>query len=71
MSEIEKEIEKLSTAEKIILVENIWNSIADKHSHSLTEEQKTELDKRLQLIDSGQATFLSLEEIKLRFNAMK
>jgi putative addiction module component (TIGR02574 family) len=71
MSEIEKEIEKLSTAEKIILVENIWDSIAEKHNQELTEAQKQELEKRLTFIDSGQATFLSLDEIKQRFNALK
>ena len=71
MSVLEKEIQKLSVAEKIILVENIWDSIADEHSNELTVEQKLELDKRIELIDSGQAIFLSLEEIKDRFNAMK
>lgn len=71
MSGIEKEIEKLSTAEKIMLVESIWNSIADKHTIELTLQQKQELDRRLELIESGQATFLSLDEIKQRFNALK
>ncbi|HEX2091912.1 MAG TPA: addiction module protein [Longimicrobiaceae bacterium] len=42
------EILKLSVAERIQLVEDIWDSIAaEPDSVSLTEEQRQELDRRL------------------------
>ncbi|KAF1082748.1 MAG: hypothetical protein GQF41_0515 [Candidatus Rifleibacterium amylolyticum] len=45
--EIVKEIEKLGLAEKLILVEDIWDAIARENSAvPLPEWQKNELDKR-------------------------
>ncbi len=47
LSEIKKQIEKLNLDEKIILVEDVWNSIARSNSDlPLSEWQKKELDKR-------------------------
>ena len=43
------EIVKLSVTERILLVEKIWDSIADEpDALPLTEEQKAELDRRLE-----------------------
>jgi putative addiction module component (TIGR02574 family) len=42
------EIVKLSVPERILLVEEIWDSIADEpDALQLTDEQKAELDRRL------------------------
>ena len=42
------EISKLSLAERIQLLENVWDSIADEpDAWELTQEQKDELDRRL------------------------
>ena len=42
------DIVKLSVPERILLVEEIWNSIADApDALQLTDEQKAELDRRL------------------------
>ena len=71
MSELEKKINQLSDAEKILLVEKIWNSVGKKNSVKLSSAQEKELDRRLKLIESGDAVFLSLEDIKARFKALK
>lgn len=71
MSDLEKKINRLSDAEKILLVEKIWNSISAEHEQNLTAAQEKELDRRLKLIQSGKAVFLSLDEIKARFKALK
>ncbi|HLC17279.1 MAG TPA: addiction module protein [Thermodesulfovibrionia bacterium] len=42
------ELKKFSIAEKILIVEELWNSIAaDQESFELTEEQRNELDRRV------------------------
>ena len=71
MKELEKRINELSVPEKIVLVENIWDSIADSHYLALTEKQKKELSKRLALIKSGKASFTTLEEIKAKYKSFK
>ena len=71
MKKLEKQIQQLSIAEKILLVENIWDSIAEEHETNLTAKQKKELDRRMALIDSGKATFFTMKEIKAKFKAMK
>lgn len=44
-----KNLRQLSIAQRIQLVEDIWDSIADEQSAiALTEEQRTELDRRLE-----------------------
>ena len=45
--EIKQEISKLNLAEKLLLVEDVWDSIAQGNSElPLSELQKKELDKR-------------------------
>ncbi len=53
-SEIIKEINKLELSEKLILVEDIWDSIAMSNSIlPLPEWQKEELDKRYEEYKNG------------------
>jgi putative addiction module component (TIGR02574 family) len=54
--EIKQEIKKLNLAEKLLLVEDIWDSIAQGNSElPMPEWQKRELDKRYkEYKDSGQ-----------------
>lgn len=41
-------IQQLSTSEKILLIEDLWESVrAESDNSPLTEAQKLELDKRL------------------------
>ena len=52
-----KEIDKLDLSEKLILVEDIWDSIARSNSElPLPEWQKAELDKRYKEYKSGKLT---------------
>jgi putative addiction module component (TIGR02574 family) len=47
-----EELRQLSIAERIQLVEDLWDSIAaDSAAAPLTDAQKTELDRRLALPD--------------------
>ena len=42
------ELKKFSTAEKILIVEELWDSIADdQENFELTGEQRDELDRRV------------------------
>lgn len=57
-----KEIEKLDLSEKLILVEDIWDSIARSNSElPLPEWQKAELERRYKEYEEGK---LSLHEWK-------
>jgi putative addiction module component (TIGR02574 family) len=51
---IKQEINKLNLAEKLLLVEDIWDSIAQSNSElPLPEWQKLELDKRYKDYKAG------------------
>ena len=69
--DLRKEINKLSDSEKIILVEEIWDSLEDRNQSFLSEEKKKFIDQRLEAIQKGEASFVSLSEIKDRFNSLK
>jgi len=60
-----QEIEALSNAEKILLVEQIWDSI-NKESLSLTADQKIELDHRLAKHENGETQYSSWDDVKFR-----
>jgi putative addiction module component (TIGR02574 family) len=52
--EIKSEIGKLSLAEKLLLIEDVWDSIAEKNADlPMPEWQKQELDKRFGEYMSG------------------
>lgn len=59
------EIKKLSTAEKILLVEDLWDSIAsDESVVPVPRSHMEELDKRLKSYESAPGNLLSLEELQ-------
>ncbi|MCF8460441.1 MAG: addiction module protein [Flavobacteriales bacterium] len=62
-----QEIQSLSNAEKILLVEQIWDSI-DKNAINLSVAQKKELDKRLEQHAKGETKFRSWDEVKKRLH---
>jgi putative addiction module component (TIGR02574 family) len=58
-------IRKLSVAERLILVEEIWDSIASEQERlELTEAQKQELDRRLDSYRASPEDGSSWEEVK-------
>ncbi len=66
-SETVEEIKKLSIAERILVVEEIWDSIAaEQESLAVTEAQKEELDRRLDAYYASPDEGASWEEVKSR-----
>jgi len=69
--DLQKEILKLSVAERIIIVENIWDSIAEENNiGELTPQQKKELDSRLKKLHAGETKLSSWDDVKKRLEAM-
>jgi len=66
------EISKLSTPEKILLVEDLWDSISsDESSVIVPESHKAELDKRLERYQSAPGTLLSLDDLRAKIEKRK
>jgi len=58
---------ELSVAEKILLVEDIWDSIADDEGNvPVARSHKEELDKRMQCYNSDPGKLLSFEELRVQ-----
>lgn len=67
-SNLANEIKKLSVAERILLVEEIWDSIArENEAFELSDSQKKELERRSQSFSSNPTLGRSWEEIKAEF----
>lgn len=65
------EITKLSTSEKILLIEDLWDSIATNESIPIPQSHLDELDKRIKRYESAPGNLLSLEELQTRVEKMK
>ncbi len=66
------EIKKLSVAERILIVEEIWDSIAaDQELMEITEAQKKELDRRIASSNAAPNQGKSWEETRDRLRAGK
>jgi len=66
------EISKLSTPEKILLVEDLWEAIAsDESLVPVPQSHREELDRRLKKHKSAQGELLSLEELRIRIERRK
>ena len=64
-SNLTEEAKKLSVADRILLVEEIWDSIAeDNGCFELSEAQKQELDHRLESFRLNPSQGRTWEEIK-------
>ncbi|MHA1521035.1 MAG: addiction module protein [Promethearchaeota archaeon] len=64
------DLAKLPTSEKILLLEQLWDSIrADDSEILVPDNHKKELDKRLETLNSD--SLLSLEELKNRIENRK
>ena len=65
-SELTEQAKKLSIPDRILLVEEIWDTIAeDNQAFELTDAQKRELDRRLESANPGQGR--TWDEIKAEF----
>ena len=66
------EIKKLSVAERILIVEEIWDSIAaEQESVQVTDAQKAELDRRIASCDASPNEGKSWQEIRRRLETAK
>ena len=67
MTKILEQITQLSIEEKIVLVERVWDNIAeDTRSQNLaiSSELETELARRLVLIQAGETQLFTWNEVK-------
>lgn len=66
------DVGKLSTPEKILLVEDLWDSIAsDEAGVSVPETHMAELDSRQKRFESNPGDLLSLKELQARVDKRK
>ena len=66
------EISKLSTAEKILFVEDLWDNITkDETNILIPQSHKDELDRRQQRYRSNPGNLLSLEKLQERIAKRK
>lgn len=66
------EISSLSTAEKILLVEDLWDSISvDQTGIPVPQSHENELGKRLKRFKAHPGDLLSLEELQSRIDSRK
>ena len=66
------EVEKLSVAGRILIVEEIWDSIAaEQESVHVTEAQRAELDRRIASCDASPNEGKSWQEIRRRLETAK
>jgi putative addiction module component (TIGR02574 family) len=65
------EIQKLSIPEKILLLEDLWDSIiADENAIPVPESHRQEIRRRIASLDSI-GRLLTLDELKSRIDARK
>lgn len=64
-------ISRLSTAEKILFVEEVWDSIASRERIPIPESHKAELDRRLVKYQNRSGRLLSLKELQARIEKRK
>jgi len=66
------EIERLSIAEKILLVEDLWESIASEESSvPVPQSHREELDRRLAEYEKDPGRLLTLEDLRGRIEARR
>ena len=58
---------KMSVADRLLLVEQIWNSIPAEDIQ-YTQAQQKELDKRLARMKKGETKFIKWEEAKAKLH---
>ena len=64
-------ISRLSIAEKILFVEELWDSISSNKRIPVPESHKAELDRRLLKYQNNRGRLLSLKELQARIEKRK
>ena len=65
-----KNLSKYSNAEKIVLVEQLWDSVSKKELE-ISDELKRELDIRLQNLEEGKSGLYTWDEVKAHVKAIR
>ena len=66
------ELRKLSLAERIQLLEDVWDSIAEEtNAWELTPELKVELDQRLNDLETNPSGNVTWDEVKAGLRAQR
>lgn len=65
-----KNLYKYSNAERIVLAEQLWDSIS-KNELEISDELKKELDIRLQNFEDGKSELYTWEEIKTHLKSIR
>ncbi|MCK8142250.1 addiction module protein [Flavobacterium sp. I-SCBP12n] len=65
-----KDLNKITTAEKIVLVEQLWDSVSKKDI-DLSSELKSELDFRLQKVEEGRAEYFTWQDVKKHIDSLR
>ncbi len=63
-----QEILELSIAERILMMEKIWDSI-DREKIEIPAAHQQELDQRIARYEKGETTFVTWESIKQELNS--
>ena len=67
-TELTEQAKRLSIADRILLVEEIWDTIAEENqAFELTDSQQRELDRRLASVRANPTQGRTWEEIKAEF----
>lgn len=65
-----KKLSKYSNAEKIVLAEQLWDSVS-KNDLEISDEVKRELDIRIQNLEEGKTELYSWEEVKAHLKSLR
>lgn len=65
-----KDLSKYSDAEKIILAEELWDSVS-KDGITISDEVRNELDLRIQNLEEGKSNLYTWDEIKNHLKAVR
>ena len=58
-----KDLDKYTNAEKILLAEELWESVS-KNKLELSDAMKQELDRRILLVEEDKTEFYTWEDVK-------
>jgi putative addiction module component (TIGR02574 family) len=65
-----KNLSKYGTAEKIVLAEQLWDSIS-KNELEISSDLKKELDNRLLNFEKGKTELFTWDEIKMHLKSIR
>jgi len=65
-----KDLDRYSNAEKIILAEQLWDSVS-KNNLEISDDVKKELDLRLKNLEEGKTELYSWDEVKTHLKSIR